>query len=137
VRAAGSSKTHWRNRTSIRRYPIRYPCLEPMKTNDLPDRCVSQLLSWCLEWLELPLYFAAQNTESWNTPQARLLAHTFPVVLTTQEVRSPFREMPSEWQIIMTADQFSPQGLVLRDVQTQLVPRKSVHMSPPLKPIWI
>ena len=48
-----------------------------------------------------------------------------------------FREMPNEWQIIMTADQFSPQGLVLRDVQTQLVPRKSVHMSPPLKPIWI
>jgi len=113
-----------------------------MNTSDLPDRCVSQLLSWCLEWLELPLYFAAQNTgvlahSVGSVVLFDVLTHTFPVVLATQEVRSPFREMPSKWQIIMTADQFSPQGLVLRDVQTQLVPRKSVHMSPPLEPIWI
>ena len=109
-----------------------------MKTSDLPDRCVSQLLSWCLEWLELPLYFAAQNTgvlahSAGSAILLDVLAHTLPVVLASQEFRSPFiREMPSGWQIMMTADRFSPQGLVLGDVQTRLVPPKSVHISPPL-----
>jgi hypothetical protein len=55
---------------------------------------VSQLLSWCLEWLKLPLYFAAQNTEvlAHSVGSAVLLdvlAHTLPVVLATQELRSP------------------------------------------------
>ena len=49
---------------------------------------VSQLLSWCLDWLKLPLYFAAQNTEvlAHSVGSAVLLdvlAHTLPVVLAT------------------------------------------------------
>jgi hypothetical protein len=67
---------------------------------------VGQLLSWCLEWLKLPLHFAAQNTEALlhSAILLDILAHTFPVIA-TQEFRSPFiREMPSEWQIIITAD---------------------------------
>src|SRR6202046_5038408 len=109
-----------------------------MKTNDLQDDLqderVSQLLSWCLEWLKLPQHFAAQNTEALADSAILLdvLAHTFPVIA-TQEFRSPFiREIPSEWQIIITADQFSPQGLVLGDVRTRLVPQKpstSAHPS--------
>src|ERR1700684_1620123 len=110
-----------------------------MKTNDLQDERVSQLLSWCLERLKLPQHFAAQNTDALadSAILVDVLAHTFHVIA-TQEFRSPFiREIPSEWQIIITADQFSPQGLVLGDVRTRLVPPTPVHISPPLEPIWI